>query len=285
MLPDIGFSLQGQYDRPMTEVIALLKKNGFSAVSPVWSAELDLHAMAACVHAHGMTIQSLHAPHKGIALLWEPDSPASSEVQKNIIRSIDACAQFRIPILVIHGWNGLSYTFPDTPLNFHFFDCLVSYAKQLCVSIAFENLEGEEYLAALMTRYQDQSHIGFCWDSGHDHCYPHKTDFLKQYGDRLIMTHLNDNLGLRDASGIPSGNDDLHFLPFDGNLDWAHALCRLKTAPKQTLLNFEFKVRSHSNAPSDLIYTQLSLEQFLEKAGKRACEIARQYATAPDHTG
>lgn len=278
MVPELGFSLQAHYDQPLPQVISLLKQEGFSAVSPLWSPELDMDALAECVRAHGMTIQSLHAPHKGIARLWEPDSPESATVQENILRSVDACARHHVPILVIHGWQGLIYTFPTVPLDFRFFDRLVPYAQQNGVSIAFENLEGEEYLAALMERYANCPHIGFCWDTGHDHCYPHKTDFLQAYGSRLIMTHLNDNLGLRDPNGIPSGKDDLHFLPFDGNLDWDHTLGRLRTMPKQMILNFEIKIRSHSTDPADLPYTRLSLEEFLHLSGIRAREIARRYA-------
>lgn len=278
MLPHIGFSLQAQYDRPLTKVIPLLKNAGFSAVSPVWSPELDLAELSACVRRHDMTIQSLHAPHKGIPLLWEPDLPSSAEIQQNILRCIDDCARFQIPILVIHGWQGLFYTFPAQPLNFRFFDGMIPYARQKGVSIAFENLEGEEYLQALLQRYQEQPHVGFCWDSGHDHCYPHKLNFLDAFGSRLIMTHLNDNLGLRDPSGIPDGKDDLHFLPYDGNMDWDEALRRLQSAPRQSTLNFEIKIRSHTKDPADMPYTRLSLEQFIALSGKRAYRIARQYA-------
>lgn len=274
----IGFSLQAEYDRPVTQVIGLLEEAGFSAVSPLWSPELDVSSLARCVGEHDMTIQSLHAPHKGVALLWEPDSASSAEVHGNIIRSIDTCSQFQIPILVMHGWQGLNYTFPKEPLKFRHFDSIVEYAQHKGISIAFENLEGEEYLDALMTRYRDLPHIGFCWDSGHDHCYPHRTDFIKTYGDRLIMTHLNDNLGLRDPAGVPSGLDDLHFLPYDGSIDWNRTLGRLKSAPEQRILNFEIKLRSHSTASCDLPYLQLSLEEFIEKAGARAQQIARQYA-------
>lgn len=274
---NIGFSLQTQYALPITQVIALLKDAGFSAVSPLWSPELDFSSIAHCVREQGMTIQSLHAPHKGIASLWEPDSALSFEIHGNILRSIDTCALFQIPILVLHGWQGLIYTFPKEPLNFRHFDSIVQYAQHKGVSIAFENLEGEEYLNALLMRYRDLPHVGFCWDSGHDHCYPHKTDFLKSFGNRLMMTHLNDNLGLRDPDGIPSGEDDLHFLPFDGKIDWENALRRLKTAPKQTTLNFEIKVSSHSRRPSDLPYTQIPLEQFFKTAGERARRIAELY--------
>lgn len=280
MIPCIGFSLQAQYGLPMDRVIPLLKQAGFSAVSPVWTPELALSELAALANAQGMTLQSLHAPHKHIAMLWEPDSPLSAQVQGNMLRCIDDCARFGIPILVVHGWQGLSYTFPETPLDYRSFDRIVDRAQAQGVSIAFENLEGEEYLQALMDRYRDRPHVGFCWDSGHDHCYPHKLDFLKAFGSRLIMTHLNDNLGLRDPAGIPSGTDDLHLLPMDGNLDWELALGRLKNAPRQSILNFEFKTRSHSSDPRDLIYAGVPPEEFFAEAGRRARSIAEKYADA-----
>lgn len=278
----LGFSLQSQYTCPQEQVIELLCDAGFSAVSPLWSPELPLNALAACVQKHNMTIQSLHAPHGGLSYLWNSKEPLSAKAEKNITDCIDACSQFQIPIAVVHGWQGLHYTFPEGPLDFTVFDRIVDYAGQKNVSIAFENLEGEEYLQALMIRYRNRSHIGYCWDSGHDHCYPHKLDFLESFGQKLIMTHINDNLGLRDPNGIPTGNDDLHFLPCDGNIHWQSTLARLKIFPKQTILNFEIKKRSKSNTPEDLIYDKLSAEEFFRLAGQRAHQIAALYEQIMD---
>ncbi|MBQ3054788.1 MAG: TIM barrel protein [Oscillospiraceae bacterium] len=273
----LGFSLQPQYDCPNSQVIEYLSDAGFSAVSPVWSPNLALESLATYVQKHKMTIQSLHAPHGGIPSLWNPKDPQSVKTQNSITDCIDACARFQIPIAVVHGWQGLIYTFPNTPLDFSVFDRIVDYAGQKNVSIAFENLEGEEYLEALMTRYRDRSHIGYCWDSGHDHCYPHKLDFLNAFGQRLIMTHLNDNLGFRNPNGTPTGDDDLHFLPYDGTIRWEHALGRLKHLPKQAILNFELKKRSTSNAPEDLRYEALSAKEYFRLAGQRARRIADLY--------
>lgn len=273
----LGFSLQPQYALPIANVIDLLADAGFSAVSPLWSPELDLKHLAACTNAHNMSIQSLHAPHRGIPLLWEPDASDSASVQADMLCCIDACAAFQIPMMVLHCWQGLFYAFPKAPLDFRFFDALVEYAQQKSVSIALENLEGEEYLHALMARYHGNPHIGFCWDSGHDHCYPHKLDFLDHFGHRLIMTHINDNLGLRDPAGIPSGDDDLHFLPYDGNIQWEPILRKLKSAPKQTILNFECKPRPRSKASADQLYTRLPLETFIQTAANRARRIAELY--------
>lgn len=277
MIPKLGFSLQGKYDKPIGEVVALLKAAGFSAVSPVWTPELDLCTLSQYVSREGMTIQSLHAPLKNFSLTWQPDLPESFEVQQNVLASLDACEQFHIPVLVVHSWQGLAYTFPETPPDFRFFDKLVIEAEGKGILIAFENLEGEEYLEALLTRYCDKAHVGFCWDSGHDHCYPHKTDFLKCYGHRLMMTHLNDNFGVRDPGGVPSGKDDLHFLPYDGNIDWQTELKRLAQSVVQQTLNFEIKIVSKSSDYDDLIYTRLSLEAFMERAGQIARQIAERY--------
>lgn len=265
---NLGFSLQAKYDLSIEQVIPLLKNAGFSAVSPTWTSEADLAAIAACVREQGMFIQTLHAPPKGIPVLWQEDETLSAELFGIFLKCIDMCKQYHIPTLVIHGWQGHNYVFPSEPLYFENFDRIVSYAQAKGVNIAFENLEGEEYLAALMDRYPD---VGFCWDSGHDSCYPHKMDFLEVFGRRLIMTHLNDNLGSGDPSVPLTSAVDKHYLPFDGNLDWKACILRLKNANAQETLNFEFKIK-----PDDR-YAQLPLEEFIVEAGIRARQIAALY--------
>lgn len=47
------------------------------------------------------------------------------------------------------------------------------------------------------------------------------------YGDKLIGTHLNDNLGIKDFTGKITWLDDLHLLPFDGIADWDSIVQRL----------------------------------------------------------
>ena len=274
---NIGFCLQKQYDCSITQVVDFLSESGFSAVSPVFSNELNLDLISNYVQKNNMRIQSLHAPHDGHIHLWNSNDPLSLKFQKNITDCIDGCADFQIPVMVMHGWQGLDYTFPNEPLDFSVFDRIVDYAGIKGVSIAFENLEGEEYLEALMNRYRDCSFVGYCWDSGHDHCYPHKLNFLDKFGNRLIMTHINDNLGLRDTDGTPSAKDDLHFLPFDGNIDWRNNLNRLKKLPKQRILNFEPKKLSASNAQNDLIYDGLSTEEYIRLAGEKCRKLANIY--------
>jgi sugar phosphate isomerase/epimerase len=268
----IGFSLQDQYSLPMEEVIPLLREAGFSAVSPAYTCAMPLSQMMDITKSLDMKVQSLHGPSRGVTPLWEKDAGGVRDV---IVQCIHTCARFQIPTLVLHCWQGFSYTFREELLYFDHFDQIVTLAQESGITLAFENLEGEEFLSALMARYRECSHVGYCYDSGHANCYPHKLDFLTEFGDRLIMTHLNDNLGLRDPQGLPSTRDDLHYLPFDGNIDWAQEVRRLQNARKVEILNFEFKYKS--KAPGDHIYEKMPLPQYFAEAGKRAKQIAKSY--------
>lgn len=270
----LGYSMQLKYDRPHPQVIEALHNVGFAAVSPVWSPELPWEEIMATAQRLGMTVQSVHTPHGGQHYLWNTKDPLSAPTLQKFLDCIDTCAQFGIPIAVMHGWQGLDYTFPEMPLDYSAFDRIVDHAEERRVSIAFENLEGEEYLSALMTRYRDRPYIGYCWDAGHDHCYPHKMDFLRSFGQRLIMTHLHDNFGTR---GVPTTLDDLHLLPGDGNIQWEQAIGRLKNLPKQEILNFELKKLCKSPAAEDRLYAQLTTQEYFCLAAQRARQIANLY--------
>lgn len=273
----LGFSLQASYGCPNERVIELLKNEGFSAISPVWTPELPLGELYEAAQKHGMVIQSLHAPHGDKSCLWDSKNPKSTVIEESILRCIDDCARFHVPVTVLHGWEGFTYTFREENLDFSVFDRIVDHAEKKGVSIAFENLEGEEFLHALMARYQDRPHIGFCWDSGHDRCYPHKEDCLKAFGQRLIMTHLNDNRGLRTSDGSFDAADDLHFLPYDGKIDWEQTMLRFQGLPRQEILNFEIKKRSFSTTAADLIYDRMPTEEFFRLAGQRCRQIGQIY--------
>ena len=268
----IGFSLQSSYSLPMTDVLRLLRDIGFHAVSPGWTRDGILHTILETAAQCGLCIQSIHGPLRGLPSMWSRDDAAS--LLRDFMDAADVCAAYDIPILVVHAWTGLDYTFHKDTLYFDNFDRLVAHAHNQGVQIAFENLEGPEYLAALMDRYADCPDVGFCWDSGHEHCYTPSWDFLKLYGDRLLMTHLNDNFGITDPNGILRGTDDLHLLPFDGNLDWTDSIHRLKQARPQEILNFEFKIRPKGDRCTADLYSKLPLAQYLATAYQRASRVA-----------
>lgn len=276
-MPKLGFSLQSSYSCPMPQVIDLLADAGFSAVSPGCELKEELESVVLQAKQRNVKVQSLHGPLRGMPAMWSRDRQMAEPITRELLQSATDCARFGIPILVVHPWNGVDYTFCREALCFDGFDALVTLGESLGIRIAFENLEGPEYLAALMDRYQSNKAVGFCWDSGHEQCYGPGCDFLSLYGDRLIMTHLNDNFGVTDPTGRLDGTDDLHLLPYDGILDWERSLLRLQSAKKQETLNFELKIRPKGNRCKLDLYSQMPLAQYFAKAFETATRAVSGY--------
>jgi sugar phosphate isomerase/epimerase len=109
-------------------------------------------------------------------------------------------------------------------------------------------------------------------------CYNHSQDLLAKYGDRLIMTHINDNLGISRFDGKTFWTDDLHLLPFDGIADWDYNIERLKKSQHMDILNFELNINSKPERHENDVYEQMTLEQYFTEAYKRTCKIAYKYS-------
>ena len=274
----IGISIANSYSLPMGEVLQTIKTVGFDAISPIWESEAMLAQIVELARANGLELQSLHAPFHHAADLWSCDERCYGPAKNELLSVIDACVAFDIPVVVAHVWIGFDYQFDPSSLYYGHFDEIVAYAKERNVKIAFENTEGIEYLLALMEHFQHHDTVGFCWDSGHEMCYNHSADLLGRFGDRLLMTHLNDNLGISRFDGRIFWTDDLHLLPFDGVADWDDCIKRLKRSNRMPILNFELSITSKPDRHENDIYAQMPLAQYFTEAYKRACKIAYRYA-------
>lgn len=270
----LGFSLDGSYQLPMPQVMDSLKSVGFSALSLSWQRGDALEETIRLARERDFLIQSLHGPIRGMPAMWSRDPQVAAPLLRDLLDGVEDCAKFGVSILVVHPWNGVDYTFRQEDLYFAHFDRFMAHAESLGVRVAFENLEGPEYLDALMVRYPS---AGFCWDSGHERCYTPGLDLLSRYGHRLIMTHLNDNFGVADPEGHLSGTDDLHLLPGHGNMDWAAAIRRLRMANPQEILNVELKIRPKGDRCKLDLYSGIPLPQYFRDAWKTASRVAEEY--------
>ena len=273
----IGISIGNHYDISLRDVMILLKEIGYDAVSPAWETDACLQEIACAAKETGLFLQSLHAPFEKAADLWR-DGMVSLQAKNELFSALDACVCYDIPVLVVHTWIGFDYKFDPEALYFQNFDAVVSYAEQRHIKIAFENTEGEEYLFSLMEHFKGNDTVGFCWDSGHEMCYNHSQDLLAAYGDRLLVTHLNDNLGISRFDGKTFWTDDLHLLPFDGIADWDYNIARLKKSRPVEILNFELNIDSKPRRHENDRYGQMSLAQYFTEAYIRACKIAYRYS-------
>ena len=273
-----GISVSNSYGVPVPELVRLVGRTGFDAVSPEWEEDDDFAETAEAARESGLAIQSLHGPFDVAAKMWSADTDDSEEAMRKLLLSLETCKQYSIPVMVVHVWMGFDNIPAPNSEGFENFGKLVKKAEEYGVKIAFENTEGDELLFALMEHFDGNGNVGFCWDSGHEMCYNHSMDLLARFGDRLIMTHLNDNLGISRFDGKTYWTDDLHLLPFDGIADWDYNVARMKKAKKQEYINFELNIRSKPNRHENDAYGEMPIERYLTEAYNRACRIAYKMA-------
>ena len=274
----IGLSVGYDYNIPMNEVVDLISEAGFNAISPVWVSDDRLSSLVNYARYKGLVIQSLHAPFGKSSDLWSNDETKSTIAVTELLNALDDCAMLNIPILVCHAWIGFEYTQKPSKSGLDNFQIIVDKAKELNIKVAFENTEGEEFLFAILEHFKSYDNVGFCWDSGHEMCYNRSNDLLRKLGNLLIMTHLNDNLGISDPEGKIFWTDDLHLLPFDGIADWDNNVKRLKNSSHLDILNFELNLKSKPNRHENDKYMEMSLRDYFVEAYNRARKISDAYS-------
>lgn len=262
-------------EMPDEEQIVLFREMGFDGFFINWNRDTDVKKIKRVADECGMMFQSIHAPFYKISdVLWQGGEEAGQAIETLIACARD-CAQNGVPIMVCHAFIGFDRDdIKPNPIGVENYRKVVEAARDLGVKIAFENTEGEEYLAALMDAFRDYDNVGFCWDTGHEMCYNHSKDMMALYGDRLLCTHIEDNLGISDYNGTIFWTDDLHLLPFDGAADWQSIVHRLNRHSYQGELTFELNKHSKPNRHENDVYVKMSMEEYVCEAFKRACKVA-----------
>ncbi len=264
-------STSEEFGISVPEQIKLFKETGFEAFFTMWDENVEEYqALAKDI---GMIYQSVHAPFLNSAKMWSVGDEAEAAVTE-LLTCVKDCAKLDIPLLVVHPYIGFDEVENPTESGVQNFGIIVDEAKKEGVKIAFENVEGELYLKTLMETFQEYDNVGFCWDSGHEQCYNRGEDMLALYGNRLIATHLNDNLGVRDYDGKITWIDDLHMLPGDGIINWNDAVSRLNKCGFDGILTFELNKCSKPGRVENDKYEKLSLKEYISECYVRACKIA-----------
>lgn len=263
-------------DSPLStkEQIMLFKKSGFEAFFTGWKPGEPVKEYAELANELGMIYQSIHAPFGKADDMWHGDEALGKAAVEELIECVHACAECGVEIMIVHAFIGFDDDRKPTAQGLKRFGKVVDEAQKYSVKIAFENTEGEEYLAALLEHFKDNDSVGFCWDSGHEMCYNYSKDLLALYGDKLIATHLNDNLGISDFGGRIYWTDDLHLLPFDGIADWDGIAKRLDRCGFNGIMTFELNIRSKPDRHENDIYTKMTIEEYIAECYKRACRVA-----------
>ena len=262
------------FDMPYTEQVRLMKNAGFEAF---FIDDCNRHApvdeLVALAKTLGMEIPSYHAPFSKSYEMWK--SSGNGENAKNeLLDCLEVCARHEIPVMVTHAFIGYDDSLASEEAGIERYGAVADRAEQLGITLALENTEGEEYLDILMKAFADKKSVGFCWDTGHELCYNYSKDMAALYGNRLVCTHLNDNLGVSDFSGIRTWLDDLHLLPFDGINDWESIAKRLVAAEYSAPLSFELSIKSKPDRFDNDAYRIMKPELYFAAAYNRACRVA-----------
>lgn len=256
------------------EQIKLFHKTGFEGFFTEWKRGESIKEYAALAKELGMEYQSVHAPFGKSAIMWHGSDEEAQEAIDELTECVRVCAESGVKIMIAHTYIGFDDNRLPNEKGLERYSKVVNTAQKLGVKIAFENTEGEEYLAALMEHFKDNEAVGFCWDSGHEMCYNRSADLLALYGDRLIATHLNDNLGIKDYGGRIFWHDDLHLLPFDGIADWDNIANRLDKCGFDGIMTFELNLNSKPDRHENDAYRRMPIEEYVAEVYKRACKVA-----------
>lgn len=267
-------SLSASYKAPYEEQIKLFKAAGFEGFAiDLSDRRADAAKLAATGREENMIISYLHAPFNKSDDMWA-DGELGDEALAELLDCLETCSRLEIPAMVAHTFIGFDSDNIPTQIGIERYGALAIRAQELGVTLALENTEGEEYLAALMENLKDIPSVGFCWDTGHELCYNYGKDLTALYGDRLAVTHINDNLGIRDFDGKITYIDDLHLLPFDGITDWVSVAKRLVKCGFDKPLSFELTTQSKPNRHENDKYAAMPFECFVAEAYNRACRVA-----------
>lgn len=264
--------VNGRFPISTEEQIKMFHKAGFEGFFTGPDTAENLAKYRKLADELGMIWQSIHAPFGTVDKMWEEGSEAE-ETLETLKACVRSCRDNNVPIMVCHVIIGFDKHTP-TEIGLRNFEKLVKEAEECGVKIALENTEGLEYLDALMEHFKGNDTVGFCWDTGHELCYNYSEDMMARYGDRLIATHLNDNLGISDYNGVIVPTDDLHLLPFDGVADWDDIARRLNKYNYDDILTFELTTISKKDRYENDIYKEMPIQIYIAEVYKRACRVA-----------
>lgn len=270
----LGMNVFDSLEIPVEKQIEMLRQTGFEAFFTSWKRGCDIKKWAEKARETGMIYQSVHAPFGGTADLWRGSDEEAKKAYDDITDCIHDCSDNGIGLIISHCYIGFDGIVDITDKGLERYGRIIDEAEKCGVNIAFENTEGEEYLSKLLEVYGNKNNVGFCLDSGHEMCYNFSKDLLSLWGDKLIATHLNDNLGIRDYNGSIFWHDDLHLLPFDGIRDWDELASRLNRCGYKGILTFELNLNSKPGRHENDKYQKMTLQEYFTEAYIRACRFA-----------
>lgn len=241
------------YDIPIETRYRLIKQAGFDGVLMWWSDNFgrgpNYKNGPDLARAAGLIIENIHTPIQIENDLWL-DNQTGQDALARYLECIADCATCEIPTMVVHLPHD---SLPITPLGHARIRKIAEAAEHHGVNVALENLGNLRNLAQALAQ-ETSPRVGFCYDCGHHHANKMAGDLLALYGSRMMALHLHD-IG---------GEKAMHQLPFDGPIDWPHAMRAIDQAGYAGPTALE---------PMNWDYLDMTPEAFLAKACESAIRL------------
>lgn len=228
----IGINAGAYKGTSLPDSVPYIVENGFDAVFTGYKTKAYALELANLFSNAGLAYESIHAPFKGINAIWL-EGEEGDAMLATLVDCVEGCAGAGVPIAVIHLSSGENPP-PITDIGRARFDTLIETAGKHNVVLAFENQRKIANLAYVFDYYPDAPQVKFCWDCGHENCFTPGRHYMPMFGKNLVCTHIHDNIGLPDAK-----SPDIHILPFDGNMDYAHVASEIVRSPFRGTLMME----------------------------------------------
>lgn len=246
----VGIIFECVNDIADKELAKLLSELGFSATFTSTMTKERHFEVANALAPCGIEYETIHAPFDGINNIWY-DNEEGEKMLADLKDCVDKCVISGAPIIVVHLSSGVNAP-KINDLGMGRFEDLIEYAQKNNVRVAFENQRKLANLSWALEYHMAEQNVGFCWDCGHEACFTPGREYMPIFGDRLICTHIHDNMGIY--------NQDDHMLPFDGNIDFEKFARHIRNSGFEGSLMLEvFKMWSP-------IYANISSQDFIKKA-------------------
>ena len=211
----------------------------------------------------GIVCDNLHSEYQGnldgksIGMDdFSREGPAGEYLLSRIMKNIDQCAQYHIPVIVVHPSNDE----PEKAINDiarQRYTALGNYAREKGVEIAFENVKFTKNLEFIMSLIPDAK---FCWDCGHEYSRLVGDRPMPLFGKRLAALHIHDNFLTRDQ----------HLIPFTGKIDFEVIAKQLAWSGYDGTLMLEIMYRD-----TEGLTTEPTYKEFATKAKLAAEKVIR----------
>lgn len=266
-----SLSLSPTFNLGEKEQIERFLDHGIGGFFALYSDYNQVASLKEFAEKKGAFFQSIHAKHHPMREMWF-DGEKTEYILSDIKETIISAKRVGVDKVIMHLYTGFLDEHPNE-IGVKRAGELLEVAEKHGVKLCFENLEGTDFLDAVLTEYSFCDYARLCYDTGHENCYgTHQV--VDKHKDKIFALHINDNMGIRSPQKTLTGADDLHLLPFDGNVDFNRVISLIKNAKLENELTFELKFSKDELSNK---YREMSFDAYLDRVKQSMEKLARLF--------